>query len=143
MATVRATITAVQPASLIVYLHQWGDGTGSGWLPSLQALPDRFRRAGEISSGRQLDGSASRQRRVPIAAWCRDKAAALLLLPQLEALQGYTHQVVTPAYGTWKLVTFDEVDVQPQAAYGPSISAGVQATWKVFGTILAERQSDA
>lgn len=142
MATVRATITASQPSPLVIALHQWGDGSGNGWLPTLQAQPDRFRRPGEAGSGRQLDGAASPSRTVPILAWCRDKPAALLLLTQLESLQGYGAQIVTPAYGTWKYVCFDSVDVQPRAGFGPLISAGIQATYKVLGTVTVERQND-
>lgn len=142
MATVRATLTASQPVSLVIQLHGWGSGRGDGWLPTVMARPDGGRRPGGRGSFRQLDGASSPGKDVPILGWTRDWAAALLLVQQLEALRGYAVQIVTTAYGTWKVVYVDEVNVVPIPGYGPPLS-GVQARAKVQGSLSLERQPDA
>lgn len=138
MATVRATLVASQPRPITVQLHGWGDGSGVGYLPTLMPRVDRFHRPGQAGSGRQLSGSESPERTVPIVVWCATQAIALATIENLELLAGYPVRLSDP-WGRSLTIQVDRVDVRPRRVKGPPVSSGVVATYRVEGTLMVER----
>lgn len=138
MATVRATLVASQPRAVTVQLHGWGDGSGVGYLPTLMPRVDRFHRAGQAGSGRQLNGSESPARSIPIVVWCATEAIALATIENLEVMAGYPVRLTDP-WARSLTIQIDTVDVRPRRVKGPPVSAGVVATYRVEGTLTVER----
>lgn len=135
---VRAVISCIQLGSRID-CHLW-----DGWIASLQEIPDRIRRLGQIGSHRQSLGQEAPTSTVRILVWCRDKPTAIKQVETIEALRGYDCHIQDGYGRVLKRVTVDRVSVaKPKRGRGPIIAGTTQATYQVEATLEVERQPEA
>ncbi len=121
-----------------IQLHGW-----RGWIPSLQATPDRYRRIGESGSGSQSTGLQGPR---VTCTGLRAESSVAAMIATIAAVELLPNEVVRilDAWGrTIPRCRIYEVTANPVRGKGPIITGSTAATHRVEISISVERLPDA